>query len=72
MNAKSLSTKLIFVFLFIAVAIYFGVQGVQYFLNPQTTTLVYAYASEDSIPTTGWFVRFFFFPQKIFLFLSNS
>ena len=57
MKAKSLSTKLIFVFLFIAVLFYFGVQAYRYFVNPQTTTLVYDYSSEDAISVTGWFVR---------------
>lgn len=57
MKAKSLSTKLIFVFLFIAVAFYFGVQAYRYLVNPQTTTLVYAYSSEDAIAVNGWFVR---------------
>lgn len=57
MKARSLSTKLIFVFLFLAVAAYFAVQGYRYLVNPQTTTLVYAYSSEDSITVSGWFVR---------------
>ena len=57
MKTKSLSTKLIFVFLSLAVAAYFGVQVFHYFLDPQTTTLVYAYSSEDSIAVTGWVVR---------------
>ncbi len=57
MKTKSLSTKLIFVFLSLAVAAYFGVQVFHYFLDPQTTTLVYAYSSEDAIAVTGWVVR---------------
>lgn len=57
MKARSLSTKLIFVFLFLAVAFYFGVQAFRYFLNPQTTTLVYEYTGEDTIAVKGWFVR---------------
>ena len=57
MKAKSLSTKLIFVFLFLAVAFYFGVQAYRYLMNPQTTTLVYAYSSEDTVAVNGWFVR---------------
>ena len=57
MKTRSLSTKLIYVFLFLAVAFYFGVQAYRYFVNPQTTTLVYAYASEDALAVSGWFVR---------------
>ena len=57
MKSSSLSTRLIFVFLSLAVVFYFGVQGFRYFLSPQTTTLVYAYASEDTIAASGYFVR---------------
>lgn len=57
MRSRSLSTKLIFVFLFLAVAAYFSVQVYRYFVDPQTTTLVYAYSSEDAIAATGYFAR---------------
>lgn len=57
MKARSLSTRLIFVFLFLAVLAYFGVQGYRYFVDPQTTTLVYAYSDEDRIVVSGSFVR---------------
>ena len=57
MKQKSLSTKLIFVFLFLAVVIYFGAQGYRYFANPQTTTLVYAYETEQTLVAKGFFVR---------------
>ena len=57
MRSRSLSTKLIFVFLFLAVAAYFSVQACRYFVDPQTTTLVYAYSSEDAIAATGYFAR---------------
>ena len=57
MRSRSLSTKLIFVFLFFAVAAYFSVQAYRYFVDPQTTTLVYAYSSEDAIAATGYFAR---------------
>lgn len=57
MRSRSLSTKLIFVFLFAAVLAYFGVQGYRYFVDPQSTTLVYAYTNEDSITVSGSFVR---------------
>ena len=57
MKSKSLSTKLIFVFLFLAVVIYFGVQTYRYFANPQTSTLVYAYETEEILVAKGFFVR---------------
>ncbi len=57
MRTRSLSTKLIFVFIFLAVAAYFSVQAYRYFVDPQTTTLVYAYSSEDTIAATGYFAR---------------
>ena len=58
MRSRSLSTKLIFVFLFLAVAAYFSVQAYRYFVDPQTTTLVYAYSSEDAIAATGYLARY--------------
>lgn len=57
MKARSLSTRLIFVFLFLAVLAYFAVQGYRYFVDPQTTSLVYAYSDEDRITASGSFVR---------------
>lgn len=57
MKARSLSTRLIFVFLFLAVLAYFAVQGYRYFVDPQTTALVYAYSDEDRITASGSFVR---------------
>ena len=33
------------------------VQAYRYFVDPQTTTLVYAYSSEDAIAATGYFAR---------------
>lgn len=57
MRPRSLSTRLLFVFLFAAVFFYFGVQAYRYFLDPQTTTVVYSYSDEDSITVSGSFVR---------------
>ena len=57
MKSTSLSTKLIMVFVFLAVAAYFGVQGYNYFVKPETTTLVYAYRTEESISANGYVVR---------------
>ena len=45
------------VLFFAAVAAYFAVQGMRYFVNPTTTTLAYRYRTEDSIPLRGYVVR---------------
>ena len=45
------------VLFFAAVAAYFTVQGMRYFVNPTTTTLTYRYRTEDSIPLRGYIVR---------------
>lgn len=45
------------VFFFAAVAAYFAVQGVRYFVNPTTTTLAYRYRTEDAISLHGYVVR---------------
>ena len=57
MKNTSLPTKLIMVFFFAAVAAYFTVQGMRYFVNPTTTTLTYRYRTEDSISLHGYVVR---------------
>ena len=57
MKSTSLSTKLITFFLFLAVAAYFGVQGYRYLVKPETTTLVYAYHTEETISVNGYVVR---------------
>lgn len=57
MKSTSLSTKLIMLFLLLAVFVYFGVQGYRYLVNPTTTTLTYRYHTEDSIQLNGYVVR---------------
>ncbi|MBQ1805644.1 MAG: hypothetical protein II010_07040 [Oscillospiraceae bacterium] len=57
MKTTSLSTKLIMVFVFLAAVTYFGVQGYNYFVKPETTTLVYAYRTEEAISANGYVVR---------------
>ena len=57
MRSTSLSTKLITVLLLLAVIAYFGVQGYRYLVDPETTTLVYRYHSEESIALRGYVVR---------------
>ena len=57
MKNTSLPTKLIMVFFFAAVATYFIVQGMRYFVNPTTTALTYRYRTEDTISLRGYVVR---------------
>ena len=57
MRSTSLSTKVITVLLLLAVIGYFGVQGYRYLVDPETTTLVYRYHSEESIALRGYVVR---------------
>ena len=57
MRSTSLSTKIITVLLLLAVIAYFGVQGYRYLVDPETTTLVYRYRSEESIALRGYVVR---------------
>ena len=57
MRSTSLSTKIITVLLLLAVIGYFGVQGYRYLVDPETTTLVYRYHSEESIALRGYVVR---------------
>lgn len=54
---RSLSTRLTYMLLFAGVLFYFGVQGYRYLLDPQTTTVVYAYETERKIDANGFFVR---------------
>ena len=57
MKSTSLSTKLIMVLFFAAVAAYFLVQGMRYFVNPTMTTLAYRFRTEDVISLRGYVVR---------------
>ena len=57
MKSTSLSTKLIMILLLLAVIGYFAVQGYNYLVSPETTTLVYRYRSEQSIAVRGCVVR---------------
>ena len=57
MKSTSVSTKIITILLLLAVIGYFAVQGYNYFVSPETTTLVYRYHSERSIALRGCVVR---------------
>ncbi len=54
---RSLSTKMVFIFLTLAVVFYFGVQGYRYLVSPQMITATYSYTTEKKIETHGLFVR---------------
>ena len=57
MKSTSVSTKIITILLLLAVIGNFAVQGYNYFVSPETTTLVYRYHSERSIALRGYVVR---------------
>ncbi len=57
MKSTSLSTKFITALLLLAVIAYFGVQGYRYVTDPETTTIVYRYRSEQAIAVRGYVVR---------------
>ena len=57
MKSTSVSTKIITILLLLAVIGSFAVQGYNYFVSPETTTLVYRYHSERSIALRGYVVR---------------
>lgn len=57
MKRSSLSTKLIFAALALTALSYFGVQAYRSLAGGYTTTLVYAYSTEDSVTVSGFVVR---------------
>lgn len=57
MKQRSLGTTLLMLAVTLALAAYFGVQAVNYFSDPLTTTLTYTYQVEDSVSLSGYVVR---------------
>ena len=57
MKNNSLGTKVLMIAVTLALAAYFGIQAVQYFSDPLTTTLAYNYRVEDSLSLSGYVVR---------------
>lgn len=57
MKKDSLGTKILLVIITLAVAAYFGIQGVRYFRDPFSTTLAYTYTVEESVNLSGYVVR---------------
>lgn len=54
---KGLGTKFILAVGTLAILAYFGIQGLGYFNDPLTTTLVYAYQVEEGVDLSGYVVR---------------
>ena len=57
MKTSSIGTKLLLLAITLGVLGYFGVQGLQYFSDPLTTTIAYAYQVEDGMDLSGYVVR---------------
>lgn len=57
MKNASLGTKLITLVLLLGVVTYFGFQAWRYFVDPETTTLVYSYRAEHTLALNGFVVR---------------
>lgn len=57
MKNDSLGTKILLAVIMLAVAAYFGIQAVQYFQDPLSTTLAYTYTVEESTNVSGYVVR---------------
>ncbi len=57
MKNSSLTTKLITLFIFLTVVVYFGAQAWRIFTRPETATPVYAYCSERVLSLGGFVVR---------------
>ena len=57
MKNSSLTTRLVTVFVTLAVLAYFGFQTWNYFTRPEMTTAVYSYHAERVLPLSGFVVR---------------
>ena len=57
MKQQTLGTKLLLAAVTLGVLVYFGLQGLQYFADPLTTTPVYTYSVDRSVSLSGYVVR---------------
>lgn len=57
MKHSTLTSKLLMALVTVAVLFYFGVQIVNYFMDPLSTTMAYAYQVEESMSLSGYVVR---------------
>ena len=57
MKNTSFGMKILMALLTLGVIAYFGVQGLQYFANPLSTTIAYSYVVEEGLELNGYVVR---------------
>ena len=57
MKQKSLGTKILMALVTVAVLCYFGIQAANYFTDPLSTTLAYAYQVDEGFSLSGYVVR---------------
>ena len=57
MKNTSFGMKILMVLLTLGVVAYFGVQGLQYFADPLSTTIAYSYVVEEGLELNGYVVR---------------
>ena len=57
MKNSSFATKCLLLAVTLGVLAYFGIQGLQYFSDPLTTTLAYNYQVEEGMDLSGYVVR---------------
>lgn len=57
MKRTSIGMKMLMLLLTLGVIAYFGVQGLQYFADPLSTTLAYSYVVEEGLELSGYVVR---------------
>ena len=57
MKNQSLGMKFLMAAVMLALALYFGFQGVRYYTDPFSTTLAYPYLVEDSVSLSGYVIR---------------
>ena len=57
MKRTSIGTKMLLLLLTLGVIAYFGVQGLQFFADPLSTTMAYTYVVEEGLELSGYVVR---------------
>ena len=57
MKRTSIGTKMLLLLLTLGVIAYFGVQGLQFFADPLSTTMAYSYVVEEGLELSGYVVR---------------
>lgn len=57
MKTGTLSTKLMLAAILLTVVVYFGINMAAYFTDPYTTTIAYAYTSDNAVSVSGYVVR---------------